>query len=645
MITEQLLQGSSEWLEYRRSMYNASDAPAMMGCSAYKTREQLLAERATGITPEVDSATQRRFDAGHRFEALARPLAEAIIGEDLYPVTGSLEASRLSASFDGLTLLEDVALEHKTLNQRLRAALEVPGCTGADLPMEYQIQMEQQCAVSDCERILFMASAWDANDNLIEALHCWYTPNPELRARILAGWEQFHKDVATYVPPEPKPAPVVAEPMESLPAVSVRLDGKLAVVSNLPDFATALRAFIERIPAKPDTDQDFANAEAACKSLKRAEDALTAGEDAALGEMVDFEAMRRQVRDLKELARATRLATEKLVTARKEQIRGEIVAGGVAALQEHIAQLNAAMPAPYMPRVTGDFAGVVKGKRTIDSLRGAVNDELARAKIAAGEIATRIHANVKTLQASGLVVHDTAALVLKAQDDLAAIIANRVTAEQQRLEAERERIRQEEAAKLQREAEAKARAEAEHKVLIVEPESTVAAELAKPTQNVANIPLIRGELGVVDCAVRIVQETAARAQAELARQRAAEENERNQAAALTKQAQAAIKVDDVVDAEVPHGAVLPVAATPTAHIISLLRDDPEPVERTGTPTLKLGAIADRLGFTLTADFLKGLGFEPAATDRASKLYHEADFSMILAALVRHIEQVQAKAAA
>ena len=76
-----------------------------------------------------------------------------------------------------------------------------------------------------------------------------------------------------------------------------------------------------------------------------------------------------------------------------------------------------------------------------------------------------------------------------------------------------------------------------------------------------------------------------------------------------------------------------------------MRAEPVPAERTGTPTLKLGAIADRLGFVLTADFLKGLGFEPAATDRASKLYHEADFALILAALVRHIEGVQSKAAA
>ena len=284
-----------------------------------------------------------------------------------------------------------------------------------------------------------------------------------MSAQLIAGWKQFAADLAAYVPPEPKPVPVVAEAMESLPAVSVRLDGKLAVVSNLPDFGTALRAFIQRIPAKPDTDQDFANAESACKALKRAEDALTAGEDAALGEMVDFEAMRRQVRDLKELARTTRLATEKLVAARKEQIRGEIVAGGIAALREHIAQLNAAMPANYMPQVPADFAGAVKGKRTLDSLRSAVNDELARAKLAANEIADRIQINLATLRElasqHAFLFADTATIVLKAPEDLTVLakarIAEHEAKEAARLEAERERIRREEQERADREAREK----------------------------------------------------------------------------------------------------------------------------------------------------------------------------------------------
>ncbi|HTH10950.1 MAG TPA: endonuclease, partial [Acidovorax sp.] len=87
MITHELKQGTPEWLAYRTAHDNASDAPAMMSESSYKTREQLIAEAATGIVPEVNAATQRLFDSGHRFEALARPLAEAIIEQDLYPCT------------------------------------------------------------------------------------------------------------------------------------------------------------------------------------------------------------------------------------------------------------------------------------------------------------------------------------------------------------------------------------------------------------------------------------------------------------------------------------------------------------------------------------------------------------------------------
>ena len=583
-VLENAPQGSAQWHAARARHLCASEAAAALGLSKYTTRDELLSQKATGLTEEVSPAKQRIFDAGHEAEALARPIAEEIAGTEFYPVvaTREVEGMALLASFDGIDLLDEVIWENKLLNQSLVRQVQA-----GDLEPHYYLQLEHQLLVSGAQRALFTTS-----DGTPEGTHpLWYESKPERRAQLIAGWKQFSADLASYVPPEPKPAPVVAEPTESLPAVSMRLDGKLAVVSNLPDFATALRAFIERIPAKPDTDQDFANAEAACKSLKRAEDALTAGEDAALGEMVDFEAMRRQVRDLKELARATRLATEKLVTARKEQIRGEIVAGGVAALREHIASLNTRLGKPYMPQVPADFGGVVKGKRTVDSLRGAVNDELARAKIAANEIADRIQVNLNTLRelasAHAFLFADTATIVLKQPEDLTMLVKARIAehqaAEQDRLEAERERIRVEEQAKALREAEAKARADA------------MAAAAAAPA------PVVAEPAPVV---------------------------EQNQAVALTQQAQAAIET-----VAPPADNVVPMHAAPA------------PVERTGTPTLKLGQIAERLGFTLTADFLKGLGFEPAATDRASKLYFEADFPLILDALVWHIEQVQARAAA
>jgi predicted phage-related endonuclease len=94
-----LIQGSPEWEAYRAAMRNASDAPAMMGVSPYKSRAELLRELHTGIVPTPDAGTQKRYDNGHRVEALARPLAEEFIGAELYPVTGSegiLSASGLA---------------------------------------------------------------------------------------------------------------------------------------------------------------------------------------------------------------------------------------------------------------------------------------------------------------------------------------------------------------------------------------------------------------------------------------------------------------------------------------------------------------------------------------------------------------------
>ena len=465
-------QGSAAWHQHRHEHFNASDAPAMLGCSPYKTRSALLQETTTGIVDaEIDAATARRFADGHRFEALARPLAEQIIGEELAPLV--LADGKYSASFDGLTFVGDVAFEHKTLGNGLREAMR-EGCTGADLPLHYRAQMEHQAMVSGCERILFMASQWDAEGALIEERHCWYEPDAELRARIVAGWAQFEKDVAAYVPTEPV-APVVAAPMESLPAVSVRVDGQLAIVSNLPAFGQALHAFIDKIPTAPSTDQEFADTEAACKALKNAEDALEAAESNALAQLADVDTMRRFVADYRALARTTRLQREKLVTLRKDEIRRDIVNQGMHALRQHIAELNAAMPADYMPTVPADFAGAIKGKRTVDSLRDAVDTELARAKIVASGTATRIHANVQAIRNSGLVVPDAATLVLKATDDLEAILAQRVAAEAARMESERQRIRAEE--------ECKAREAAERAAEVtpgkpIAPASTAAAPVA-----------------------------------------------------------------------------------------------------------------------------------------------------------------------
>lgn len=64
-----------------------------------------------------------------------------------------------------------------------------------------------------------------------------------------------------------------------------------------------------------------------------------------------------------------------------------------------------------------------------------------------------------------------------------------------------------------------------------------------------------------------------------------------------------------------------------------------PAAPTSPPTLLLGAICRRLGFLVTADFLKSLGFD-GTKDRNAVLFHESDFPGICDALIAHTVNVR-----
>lgn len=462
MTVHDVQQGSPEWHALRAQHFCASEAAAMMGVSPYMTRSELLRQKATGIIPEVDAATQRRFDDGHATEAAFRPVVERIIGEDLYPVVGTLEVEGLPllASFDGLTMDWQTGYEHKRINNDLRALRE------ADAPMvpdQYVWQLEQQMLVSGARGIWFCASDGTEDDSLT----IYYESDPELRAQLIAGWKQFKADLEAYVEPEYIPAPV-GKTVTSLPAVSVNVSGAIDVRDNFQVFQTALTDFIEtRLIREPKTDQDFADLDLQIKALEEAEKALKGAEANMLSQVESVDLAKRTLDQLHKLARDNRLAAEKLLAAKKESIKADIVNEGRAALLEHVEALNKRLGKPYMPAAVADFAGAIKGKRTVTSLREAVAVTLANAKIAASATADKIDANLKTLRELAadhvFLFADTAQIVMKDNADLVLLINARIAehkaAEDKRLEAERERIRQEEAKKLADAAEAQRKAD------------------------------------------------------------------------------------------------------------------------------------------------------------------------------------------
>lgn len=462
MKTHDVIQGTPEWHALRHTTYNASDAPAMLGCSPYETRSQLVARLATGLAREFsDYAQERIVDPGHRFEALARPLAAGLIGEDLYPIGGSEDFGLdkpLGASFDGSTITDEILFEHKRLNEDLRSVLPktVEGGTfdaPATLQKMYRVQMEQQLMVSGAQKVLFMASEWDANDNLVEERHCWYQSDPALRAEILGGWKQLAEDVKAYVPPAASAVEkIVAEPVEALPAPVVTVTGQIALVDNFKAFEERLREFLaDKLIREPKTDEDFVNLDSQIKAMKAAREALKAAEAQMLAQVQPVDQAKKTKDMLDKLLQQNVSMAEGILDAEKTRRKGEIVAVGVKGLADHIAALNTRLGKPYMPAVGADFGGVIKGLKSLASMEDKVATELARAKIAASEIADKIELNLKWLRENAQdyehLFSDKAQLVLKAPDDFKAAAQLRITNEKARVQAEHDRIREEGAAK------------------------------------------------------------------------------------------------------------------------------------------------------------------------------------------------------
>ncbi len=110
-----------------------------------------------------------------------------------------------------------------------------------------------------------------------------------------------------------------------------------------------------------------------------------------------------------------------------------------------------------------DFAAAIKGKRTIASLRDAVDTALAQGKINADAIAKDMRAKLawckETSTGYGFLFNDLAQIISKPMDDFQLVITSRIEKhkadEAARIEAETARIQAEATAKAEREAAAK----------------------------------------------------------------------------------------------------------------------------------------------------------------------------------------------
>ena len=268
MRIHNVIQGSADWHALRADprVCTASEAPAMMGESKYKTRTDLLRESRPASARR--STAERRLDSMPDTAQRRRsgPMRDALVGDELYPVTGTedIDGMTFLASFDGLTMAGDILFEHKLWSADL-ASMIGRGELRAELDLAARAP----------------------------------TARLRRRSRPIRHQRRNHRSVQAHVVHVHTRAACGADRrLAAIPRGSRRLRprgtgarrgrlpdhgsagrqreyrGALQVLSNLPEFGGRLRAFIDGLNPAPESDQDFADAENEVKVLKRAEDEL-----------------------------------------------------------------------------------------------------------------------------------------------------------------------------------------------------------------------------------------------------------------------------------------------------------------------------------------------------------------------------------
>lgn len=629
MITHNVKQGSPEWLALRANYDTASEAPAMMGApGAHETREELLRMKVSGYTKEHDEWTLKRFAEGHRTEALARPIIERLVGEELYPVTGSLEGTRLLSSYDGMNMGEIMSMEHKLWNEELAAAVRA-----GDPPARIYWQLEQQLLVGSLDHILLVVS--DGTEDKMERME--YRAVPGRREQLLAGWVQFNEDRANFKHQE-LPAAPVRKVIPALPVLVLDFEGAVTVKSNIDAFEAVVQARIDAVPATFETDQEFDDAKADIKFLKEeVEEALEDALTRFLKKNEPVQIVIDAVRRLQERARNKRLPLTNAVDTQSKTIRIKIKDQYEGEFAAHIAGLNAKLSPKLalMPDITIDIPAAIKGKRNLQSIHDACKQVVANGKLAAGDAYQRITENMAMMRE-----HASQHMVLFQQDvkDVLNMAPQAASAVVQQRIAEYEageKKKRDDAAAAEKRRNAMSEIQAiQHQVVIAQ----------------------FGRLGVrAGGTVECMQETLAETRAWIIDDRFGELID----SALQAKTDAISAIELMIrNAE---ARALEVATTLPADPVS---QEPAPVEQQSAeqapqaqasapapaasnvvkpnfspPTMTNGKVCQILGFTVTAEFLTSIG-APAPTKQGNaNLWYDRQILDILEALGVHMTKV------
>jgi putative phage-type endonuclease len=191
-----LVQGSAAWLEYRRSMRNASETAAVLGISPWVTPYQLWLLKTGRKVQAVNAAMLN----GTALEPEARSAYELETGHVMQPLV--IQDGDYSASLDGITLQGDLIVEIKVPMRGASSSLWQAVAAGS-VPGHYGAQLQHQLMVSGAAA----AHLWvfDGSRGLLRVIE----RDESAMATIRDAWDGFSRFLATDTPPPLLPADTV----------------------------------------------------------------------------------------------------------------------------------------------------------------------------------------------------------------------------------------------------------------------------------------------------------------------------------------------------------------------------------------------------------------------------------------------------
>ncbi|MBE2985321.1 YqaJ viral recombinase family protein [Campylobacter sp. RM6883] len=179
-----LKQNSPEWLEYRKSKFNASEAGDVMGVGFNKPYR--LAEIKYADAQTFQNEAMR---LGHEYEPAIREYLKAKFHLDLLPVVWcSDDDERFSASLDGYDLMENAFCEIKFSDKEF-AYLKEHGRPSD----KYFYQIQHQYYVTGAKRCIFAVGRIDEDFEL--EIECIEVARDEKAIKeLIKAWNKFEAE-------------------------------------------------------------------------------------------------------------------------------------------------------------------------------------------------------------------------------------------------------------------------------------------------------------------------------------------------------------------------------------------------------------------------------------------------------------------